>query len=137
MSTNTTVCNTKSFVCLAAAAAYAALLGVAACTALLVSVQAKAYDVTVGVPVSTTGLDLSQQSGAIELYRRLRKAAHVACGDTDRVDLQPLRGHEFVVCFEKALGDAVRAANQPLLTTIYLKTHTPLEAGRFTSNNIP
>ncbi len=31
-------------------------------------------------------------------------------------------------CYEKALGNAVRSANMPLLTQVYLETHTLREA---------
>ena len=43
-----------------------------------------------------------------------------------RVDLKPVTDRKR--CYEKALGSAVRSANSPLLTQVYLQTHTPQEA---------
>jgi hypothetical protein len=43
-----------------------------------------------------------------------------------RVDLVPFRDPQG--CYEKALGNAVRAANLKLLTQVYLATHTLQEA---------
>jgi len=43
-----------------------------------------------------------------------------------RVDLQPSSDAEG--CHEKARADAIRSANLPQLTQVYLATHTPREA---------
>jgi len=76
--------------------------------------------------VSTQGLDLSQPAGAHQFYRRLQQAARVACrmatGSTWAPALDPAG------CYEKALGDAIRSANVPLVTQFYLVTHTLGEA---------
>jgi len=42
------------------------------------------------------------------------------------VDLLPVDNPK--LCYEKALGDAIRSAGSPLLTQIYLTTHTLQEA---------
>ena len=104
------------------------VLGAAAvaCTLFAGSVAAKDHVVIVAVHVSTKGLDLSQPAGAHEFYRRLQRAARVACTDGNRVDLAPALDPEG--CYEKALGDAIRSANLPLLTQVYLVTHTLGEA---------
>jgi UrcA family protein len=99
---------------------------VAACVALLGPVQAESKEFTVKIPVSTAGFDLNQPAGVRELYSRLRQAARTACRDGDRVGLEPVRN--FTGCFEQALGEAIRAVNQPQVTLIYLKTHTSEDA---------
>ena len=87
-------------------------------------VTAREYDVAVGIPVSTQGLDLSQPAGAQQLYERIQRAAYVACTYGNRVDLKPADAG----CYEQALGGAVRSAHQPLLTKVYLQTHTLRQA---------
>ena len=94
----------------------------AACTLFAGSVAAKDDEVTVSIQVSTQGLDVSQPRGAHKLYWRLEYAARVACTHGNRVDLAPASNPER--CREKALADAVRAANLPLLTQLYLASHT-------------
>ncbi len=102
------------------------LLGAAvvACTLFAGSVAAK--EVTVAIHVSTHGIDLSQPAGAHEFYMRLQHAARVVCTHGMRVDLEPSPDPEG--CYEKALGNAIRSANVPLLTQAYLATHTLREA---------
>jgi UrcA family protein len=97
---------------------------VVACTLFAGSVAAKEF--TVAYKVSTQGLDLSQSAGAQELYSRLQHAARVVCTHGMRVDLKPVTDED--ACYEKALGIAVRSANLPLLTQVYLETHTLREA---------
>jgi UrcA family protein len=80
----------------------------------------------VAIHVSTQGLDLRQPPGAHEFYTRLQRAARVVCTHGNRVDLEPSPDPEG--CYEKALGDAIRSANVPLLTQVYLATHTLREA---------
>lgn len=116
MNTKTPPVDAKPFIWLAAAAAYA----------LSGPVQAEGREVTVKISVSTTGLDLSEPSGARALYGRLREAARTVCGSGNRVGLQPAT--DFSDCYEKALGDAVRSVNRPELNMIYLATHTLLDA---------
>jgi UrcA family protein len=97
-----------------------------ACTLFVGSVAAKDHGVTIAIHVSTQGLDLGQPAGAHELYTRLQRAARVACTHGNRVDLAPALDPEG--CYERALGDAIRSANLPLLTQVYLVTHTLGEA---------
>jgi UrcA family protein len=95
-----------------------------ACTLFAGNVLAK--DVTVAYQVNAKRLDLRQPAGAQEFYGRLKKAAWIVCTHGNRVDLQPSPDREG--CYEKALGDAIRSANVPLLTQVYLETHTLREA---------
>jgi UrcA family protein len=97
-----------------------------ACALLSENIQAADRDVTIKIAVSTTGLDPSQPAGAREVYRRLQRAARTACGDGDRVGLEPATS--FAGCYEQALGDAVRSVHQPQLSVIYLATHTVRDA---------
>jgi UrcA family protein len=93
------------------------------------SVLAGERTVTVALHVSTAGLDLSQAADAHTFYTRLENAAWVACTRGDRVGLEPA---EYVTgCYEKALGQAVRATKIPLVTQIYLTTHTYAQASAF------
>jgi UrcA family protein len=114
---NMNVLDVRSLICVAA---------VAACVALSGPVQAESHEVTVKIPVSAAGLALDQPAGARELYSRLRKAAKIACSNGNRVALEPVEN--FAACYEQALGEAIRAANQPQLTLVYLITHTPQDA---------
>lgn len=110
----------KPFICIAAMAACAVLSG---------PIQADDHQVTVNIPVSTAGIDLSQPAGARELYRRLREATRIACSHGYRVDLEP--AISFRGCYEKTLGEAVRSAHQPQLTMVYLANHTPGDAAKY------
>jgi hypothetical protein len=76
--------------------------------------------------VSTQGLDLSQPRDARTFYTRLKNAAWVACTRGNRVNLAPV--DDLTGCYEKALGNAIRLANAPPLTRVYLATHTLREA---------
>src|ERR1035438_8133007 len=100
------------------------VLGAAAvaCTLLAGNVAAKGHDVTIAIHVSTQGLDLRQPAGAQKFYARIEHAAEVACTHGNRADLEPLA--DPVGCYEKALADAIRSANLPLLTQVYLETQT-------------
>ena len=104
------------------------VLGAAAiaCTLFAGNVAAEGRAVTVAIRVSTQGLDLRQPAGVHEFYIRLQRAARVVCTHGDRVGLEPSPDPEG--CYEKALGDAIRSANRPLLTQVYLATHTLREA---------
>ena len=105
-----------------------AVLGaaIAACTLFTGDAAAKDPEFTVAYQVSTQGLDLNKPSGARELYSRLKHAADVVCTHGMRVDLAPPSDPK--ACFEQALGQAVRFVKQPLLTQVYLETHTLQEA---------
>ena len=93
------------------------------------TVAAQGHDVTVAIQVSTQGLDLHSLAGAQEFYGRLKHAAEVACTHGNRVDLKP--SSDPVACHEKALGEAIRSANLPLLTQVYLGTHTLRQAAAY------
>jgi len=117
MNTKATDLNAKFFICIAALAAFAALPA---------PVQADDHEVTVRISVRAAGLDLSQPADAREVYRRLYFAARIACGNGNRVCLQPPAS--FVACYEEALGEAVRSVNRPQLNVVYLATHTIRDA---------
>ena len=104
-------------------------LGVAVVAGMLFAGQAAAapnHNVTVVIHVSTEGLDLSRPADARTFYARLRNAAWVVCTRGDRVDLLPV--DDLKGCYERALGGAIRSANAPTLTQVYLATHTLEEA---------
>ena len=90
------------------------------------NVAAQGHDVTVAIHVSAQGLDLHQAAGAQKFYARLEHGADVACTHGNRVDLKP--ASDAVGCYEKALGEAIRSAKLPLLTQVYLETHTLRQA---------
>jgi UrcA family protein len=116
MYTNTAAMSTR---CLLGAAAVA-------CTLLAASAAAEDRSVIVAIPVHGQGLDLSQPAGARELYMRLEYAAYVACTRGDRVGLAP--SSDARACSAKALANAIRSANVPLLTQTYLARHPLSEA---------
>jgi UrcA family protein len=97
---------------------------IVACTFFAGNVLAK--DVNVAYRVSAQGLDLREPAGAHEFFSRLQHAAGIVCTHGNRVDLKPSPDPKG--CYEKALGDAIRSANVPLLTQVYLETHTLREA---------
>jgi UrcA family protein len=99
------------------------LLG-AALICMLLSGALAAQDrmVTIAVPVSAHGLDLTRMKDAQTFYTRLQTAAWVACSSGDRVDLVPV--DDYKGCYEKALASAIRSAKAPLITQLYLSTHT-------------
>ena len=94
----------------------------AACTLLAGNVAAKDHYVTVAIHVNAQGLDLTQPADARAFYARLQYAARVACTNGDRVGLASVE--DLPGCIEFALGDAIHSAKTPLLTQIYLETHT-------------
>jgi UrcA family protein len=105
------------------------LVGAAVITCTLFAADVRAKDVTVAIQVRAHGLDLTKSADAKTFYRRLQNAAWVACTRGNRVDLEPvddLRG-----CVEKAIGGAIRSAKTPLLTQIYLETHTLRDAAKY------
>jgi UrcA family protein len=112
MNTNASIA--KAFLCVAGAAACALLSG---------PIRAADQIVTIKESVSSAGIDASRPADARKLYSRLQKAAHIVCGPGNRVDLRAVPNLEG--CYEKALGDAVRSANLPQLTMVYLHTHSP------------
>jgi UrcA family protein len=116
--------NTKATILSAKPFLYLAVL--AACAVLSGPVKANSHEITIKISVSAAGLDLSRPADAREVYRRLSFAAWTACGNANRVGLQP--PSSFAACYEKALGEAVRSVNRPQLSIVYLATHTSLDA---------
>ena len=102
------------------------VLGAAIVACTLFAGNVAANEVTVAIQVSTKGLDVSQPGGAQKLYWRLQHAALVACTSGNRIGLAPSADPQG--CREKALADAVRSAHMPLVTQVYLATHTLQQA---------
>jgi UrcA family protein len=117
MNINAPFLNAKAFLCIAAVTASALLSG---------PIQATEQTVTVTMTVSTAGLDPRQPADARQLYSQLQTAARVVCGNGNRVGLRPV--DNLAKCYEKAVGDAVRSANLPQLTMVYLGSHTLQDA---------
>jgi len=113
MSTHAPILNVKASLCIAA---------VAACALLSGPIHAGEQMVTVSISVNGAGLDLRQPAGARTLYTRLQSAARIVCGNGGRVGLKPVPN--FAICYEQALGEAVRSVNRPQLTLVYLSSHT-------------
>jgi UrcA family protein len=84
------------------------------------------HRVIVSKQIDTTGLDLNRSADAQTLYTRIRHAADDVCTRGKQVDLAPVEDPKR--CYEKALGDAIRLAKLPMLTQIYLTSHTVQEA---------
>ena len=118
MYTKSTVMTVRSTLAAATAVGFFSLAG---------SVAAKDKIVTDSVRVSPAGLDLTQPADARTFYTRLENAAWVVCTRGTRVGLLPVENR--FKCYENALGEAVHASNKPLVTQIYLATHTLQEAG--------
>jgi UrcA family protein len=102
---------------------------VVACTLFAGDVAAEGRPVTVALQVSARGLDLKTPAGARELYSRLKNAAWIACTRANRVGLEPSTDPD--ACSEKALGEAIRSVNSPLLTQAYLETHLRRDAATY------
>lgn len=102
------------------------LIGAVTIACTLIAGNAAANDdiATVAVHVSAQGLDLTQGADAQTFYTRLKDAARLVC----RVNLLPTDYPTRIRCYEQALGKAVQASDQPLLTQIYLRTHTLQQA---------
>ena len=97
-----------------------------ACALFAASVSAKDKIVADSVKISPQGLDLSQPADAQAFYTRLENAAWIVCTRGTRVGLLPAENQ--FKCYQSALGDADHASNKPLVTQIYLATHTLQEA---------
>ena len=65
----------------------------------------------------------------MHVFSTLRRSS---CTHGMRVDLKPVTDE--VACYEKGLGDAVRSANLPLLTQVYLETHSIKQAATYGIN---
>ena len=99
---------------------------IVSCSLFTRDVAAGERDFTVAYRVTTQGLDPNRPAGAHELYSRLEHAAEVVCTHGMRVGLKPVSNED--ACYQKALGDAIRSAKLPLLTQVYLETHTTRQA---------
>ena len=110
------------------------LLGVVAvvCSLCAGNVAAKDRLITIELHVKADGLDLSQLTDALTFYKRIEHAARVVCTHANRVDMVPLDDSK--ACSEKALGWAIGSIKVPLLTQIYLATHTPQQAAMYGIN---
>lgn len=102
------------------------LIGAGVLIGIVGNASAAEHMVSVSVPVSSQGLDLSKPDDARTFYFRLKNAAWMVCERDPRVDLKPSEDPRG--CYEKSLGDAVRAVDTPLVTWLYLATHTLQEA---------
>ena len=83
---------------------------------------------TVSVRVNSTGLDLSSDSGAQAMLRRIAVVVKQACGADAEFD--PLRREQFWMCYHRAVSNSVRAMNQPMVTHVYIAQY-PREAARY------
>ena len=104
------------------------LLGAATVVCMLFAANVSAKDkiVTESVKVSPQGLDLSRPADARTFYTRLENAAWIVCTRGTRVGLLPV--DDQFKCYQNTLGEAVHASNTPLVTQIYLASHTLQEA---------
>jgi UrcA family protein len=107
------------------------LVGAAAlvCSCFAGNASAAEHVVAVSVPVSSQGLDLSKPDDAGTFYLRLQNAAWIVCTRGTRVDLKP--SDNVKGCYEKALAGAVRSVAAPMVTQIYLGTHTMKQAAAY------
>jgi len=98
------------------------------CALFAGNVAARDHYVTVAIHVSTHGLNLRQPADAQTFYTRLKNAARVACTSGDQVNLAPV--DDLQSCIETALAGAVRSAKTPMVTQIYVATHTGQDAAK-------
>ena len=97
----------------------ARLAAVVASIALSGHAVAGDQPVRVSETVSAVGIDVNTPEGASKLYMRLKAASRRVCTDS-RLGLEMPQ----VGCSEDALGNAIRSANRPQLTMVYLRSHT-------------
>jgi UrcA family protein len=90
------------------------------------NVLAASHSVDVSAPINTSGLDLSRPADVRTLYKRVKGTAEYLCGTSNRVGLAPADDPKG--CYEMALADAIRSARLPMLTRLYLNTHSLQEA---------
>jgi UrcA family protein len=105
---------------------FTSFVALVACAVLSGNVRADGHEVIVRISVSAAGLDFNRPADAREVYSRLYFAARNACGNGNRVGLEP--PPSFENCYERALGGAVRFVNRPQLNLVYLETHTRRDA---------
>lgn len=68
------------------------------------------------VKVKYGDLDVSSASGAAMLYKRIQGAAETVCQPLKNPDLFPRK--LFYICMKKAISNAIKEANEPLLFAI-------------------
>ena len=100
--------------------------GALVCTLAGGVASASEHIITVGIHVSSAGLDLNQPADARTFYRRIEHAAKIVCKEENRGGL--VRIEDYKTCYGKALSTAIRRLRNPLVTRMYLETHTLLEA---------
>jgi UrcA family protein len=71
--------------------------------------------------VSYANLDLSQPRDAQVLYSRIRRAADLVCANYVGYDLAASTQHD--TCVMRAVDDAVRVVNRPVLDAVH-RAHT-------------
>ena len=98
------------------------IITAAACTLIAAAASAGDRELTVAIPASSQGLDLSRPADVHAFYQRIKNAAYVACTRADQVGLAPVSDVD--ECVENSLAEAIRRANKPVLTLAYLETHT-------------
>ena len=70
--------------------------------------------------VSTAGVDFRDQAAVKAFYAQLRLAARDVC---DSNSASPLVTQQDQLCVQKALANAVRVVDRPLLTALYDNNH--------------
>jgi len=95
------------------------LVALASAVCLLGTAQAPASDranTQHGVTVNYRDLNLSTLDGATALYRRITRAARLACGQPDRSLFEQ---RHWKSCVQGAIAGAVATVNNPLLRTVH------------------
>jgi UrcA family protein len=93
------------------------LLATLALTGTQLVCAANSADTPINVPVNYASLDLSTSAGVKILYRRLNVAAGQACEPLNRDDLS--LSWRYKACIQRALSNAVRNVDNPMLTQHY------------------
>ena len=70
--------------------------------------------------LSTAGVDFRDQAAVKAFYAKLRVAARDVC---DSNSASPLVTQQDQLCVQKALANAVRVVDRPLLTALYTSNH--------------
>jgi UrcA family protein len=98
-------------------------LGLATVTVLGVAtlaISAHADESVAQVPARTihySDVNLNTQAGAEVLFKRIRRAAELVCGDVDSRQLKEAAAAR--ACIEQAVIGSIRAVNNPRLTNTY------------------
>jgi UrcA family protein len=105
-------------------------LAALACTLVSGMSQAARVDSDMGsVKVTSAGLDLSTDSGALGMFKRLTGAAEQACGGA-AARFDALHAPHFRLCYKETLSNAIRTLNQPMVTHAYVAQY-PQDAARY------